>query len=258
MQSKMNLSAFLLLTIIASVQASFWPGEWGEELAAKMAAAKASRKLTTANAVWHEMLEETVSEKPDNSARMLKGKKDKKKKPKKPKVPKECTVVSAESSFPYTLQDAPEAWNMTESAIGENIVWERYGDDGFATSVSTIVEEGPFIDVGEYKPLPLPPFYFPIYWNQVFTEVLSYGPSTLTSSGTSTHFWELKEIEDPFSGSGMITDWVPNFSATASITGGTGDFAGAYGEIKSLPCNIVDFIFNDVPCMVEGLVCIPK
>jgi len=251
----MNLSAFLLLTIIASVQARFWPGEWGEELAAKMAAAKASRKLTTANAVWHEMLEETVSEKPDNSARMLKGKKDKKKKPKKPKVPKECTVVSAESSFPYTLQDAPEAWNMTESAIGENLVWERFGD-GLATSVSTIIEEGPFIDATEYVPIPLPPMYLPMYWNHVFTEVLFYGPSTLTLSGTSTFSYELKEFEEPFYG--MRTDWVPNFSATASITGGTGDLAGAYGELKSLPCNIVDYIYNDVPCMVEGLVCIPK
>mmetsp|Transcript_26160 Transcript_26160/g.39202 ORF Transcript_26160/g.39202 Transcript_26160/m.39202 type:complete len:253 (+) Transcript_26160:2148-2906(+) len=252
MQSKMNLSASLLLTIIASVQASFWPPEVAEKLAEARAAAKASRKLT--NAVWwHETQEETVSEKPDNSPRMLKGKKDKK----KPKTPKECSVISTRSTFPSSPMPFLKAWNMTESAIGENIVWDQDGvDDSFiAISVSTVVDEGPFINIRENSPFPQPPYYYPQYWSHVFTEVITYGNSTLTTSGTSSFVYALREFE--IRPGEFVEMYLPTFSATATITGGTGDFVGAYGELTSLSCSVADYL-NDEPCMVEGLLCIPK
>mmetsp|Transcript_24774 Transcript_24774/g.31156 ORF Transcript_24774/g.31156 Transcript_24774/m.31156 type:complete len:231 (+) Transcript_24774:76-768(+) len=230
----MNRTVFLLLTVLASVQCS----------------------------VWHQYEQLANMEKlfkPDSadSERMLKAKKDKKK-PKKPK--KNCQTISVETSFPDTLQFL-ELWNMTESEIGSNIVWTRYlsTDDAFGsiTSVSTVIYEDEFIDYNEFYP-EFGPFYMPKAFSGLFTEVLTFDDnSTITTTGVDTFTLEVMDFSYPETDS-TETDWIPTFSALGSVTGGTGQFAGAYGEIDSHPCNLVDAVINGIPCEVDINICIAK
>mmetsp|Transcript_24773 Transcript_24773/g.31153 ORF Transcript_24773/g.31153 Transcript_24773/m.31153 type:complete len:252 (+) Transcript_24773:76-831(+) len=251
----MNRTVFLLLTVLASVQCSVW--HQYEQLANmeklfKPGSADSERKLS----FWPPFPGEEPDESPSGT-RMLKAKKDKKK-PKKPK--KNCQTISVETSFPDTLQFL-ELWNMTESEIGSNIVWTRYlsTDDAFGsiTSVSTVIYEDEFIDYNEFYP-EFGPFYMPKAFSGLFTEVLTFDDnSTITTTGVDTFTLEVMDFSYPETDS-TETDWIPTFSALGSVTGGTGQFAGAYGEIDSHPCNLVDALINGNACEVDIHICIAK
>jgi len=175
-------------------------------------------------------------------------------------------TISRKTVFPLAVNDFPEGWNMTESELGTNQLWLRgfYVDDepidspeaveAIILTVSTIAfESEDFVDYNQFW-VPGNQRLFPSAWSGVFTEVLSLTQdpnSTLTLTGTDSWYLE----EDTVFG---FTDMFPNFSATASVTGGTGQFFGAYGELKSLPCSITDAFVNPLPCVLEGRICMPK